>query len=91
MTDRPNRQILLVERPSGKLEESHFKAVDGTIGEPGPGNGRTQISPRPVVSASKATHLPSPLIVGMYDVLLPAVAVVPSSRLMRIVVLVWLS
>src|SRR2546426_1903785 len=37
MTDRPNRQILLAERPSGKLQESHFKAVDGTIGEPGPG------------------------------------------------------
>jgi NADPH-dependent curcumin reductase CurA len=37
MTDRPNRQILLAERPSGKLEESHFKAIDSTIGEPGPG------------------------------------------------------
>ena len=34
---RTNRQILLVERPSGKLEERHFKAVDETIGEPGPG------------------------------------------------------
>jgi hypothetical protein len=37
MADRPNRQILLAERPSGKLEESHFKAIDSTIGEPGPG------------------------------------------------------
>jgi NADPH-dependent curcumin reductase CurA len=35
MPERPNRQILLAERPSGKLEESHFKAVDSTIGEPG--------------------------------------------------------
>jgi len=34
---RPNRQILLIERPSGKLEERNFKAVDETIGEPGPG------------------------------------------------------
>lgn len=34
---RPNRQVLLVERPQGKLEERHFRAVDGTIGEPGPG------------------------------------------------------
>jgi NADPH-dependent curcumin reductase CurA len=37
MTERPNRQILLAERPSGKLEESHFKAIDSVIGEPGPG------------------------------------------------------
>src|SRR2546427_13143455 len=37
MTERPNRQILLAERPSGKLKESHFKAIDSTIGEPGPG------------------------------------------------------
>jgi len=37
MTERPNRQILLVERPRGKLEESHFKMIDSTIGEPGPG------------------------------------------------------
>src|SRR2546422_3413144 len=35
--DRPNRQILLAERPSGKLQESHFKTVEGTVGEPGPG------------------------------------------------------
>ena len=34
---RGNRQILLIERPSGRLEERHFKAVDGTIGEPGRG------------------------------------------------------
>ena len=34
---RPNRQILLIERPAGRLEERHFKAMDGTIGEPGPG------------------------------------------------------
>ena len=37
MAERPNRQILLAERPSGKLEESHFKAIDSTIGEPGSG------------------------------------------------------
>ena len=40
MTDddaRPNRQILLAERPSGHLEERHFRAVDSTIGPPGPG------------------------------------------------------
>jgi len=34
---QPNRQILLAERPSGKLEERHFRTVEGTIGEPGPG------------------------------------------------------
>jgi NADPH-dependent curcumin reductase CurA len=34
---RPNRQVLLAERPAGRLEERHFKAVDSTIGEPGPG------------------------------------------------------
>jgi NADPH-dependent curcumin reductase CurA len=37
MTERPNRQILLVERPKGKLEESHFKTIESTIGDPGPG------------------------------------------------------
>ncbi|MGH9818417.1 MAG: NADP-dependent oxidoreductase, partial [Candidatus Acidiferrales bacterium] len=37
MSERPNRQILLAERPSGKLQESHFKAVDSAIGAPGPG------------------------------------------------------
>ena len=37
MTDRPNRQILLAERPSGKLQESHFKMIEGAVGEPGPG------------------------------------------------------
>ena len=37
MTERKNRQILLAERPTGKLEESHFKAIDSTIGDPGPG------------------------------------------------------
>src|SRR3989442_4629374 len=36
-TERPNRQILLVERPTGKLEERHFRLTEGTIGEPGPG------------------------------------------------------
>jgi len=35
--NRPNRQILLIERPSGRLEERHFKAMDAMIGEPGPG------------------------------------------------------
>jgi NADPH-dependent curcumin reductase CurA len=37
MTDRPNRQILLAQRPSGKLQESHFKTVDGSVGDPAPG------------------------------------------------------
>ncbi len=37
MTDRPNRQILLAHRPSGKLEPGDFTAVDSTIGEPGAG------------------------------------------------------
>jgi NADPH-dependent curcumin reductase CurA len=37
MTERANRQILLAERPSGKLEESHFKAIDSTISDPAPG------------------------------------------------------
>jgi NADPH-dependent curcumin reductase CurA len=37
MSERKNRQILLAQRPSGKLETGHFKAVDGTVGEPGPG------------------------------------------------------
>src|SRR3989442_5500942 len=36
-TERPNRQILLVERPTGKLEERHFRLVEGRIGEPAPG------------------------------------------------------
>ncbi|MEO8458073.1 MAG: NADP-dependent oxidoreductase [Chloroflexota bacterium] len=34
---RPNRQILMIERPSGHLEERHFQAKDGTIGEPASG------------------------------------------------------
>ncbi len=34
---RPNRQILLAEIPQGRLEERHFRAVDGEIGEPSPG------------------------------------------------------
>lgn len=34
---RPNRQVLLAEIPEGKLEERHFRAVDGEIGPPGPG------------------------------------------------------
>jgi NADPH-dependent curcumin reductase CurA len=35
--NRQNRQILLVERPQGRLEERHFRAVDGAIGEPNAG------------------------------------------------------
>lgn len=35
--ERPNRQILLVERPQGRLEERHFRPVDGVIGQPGAG------------------------------------------------------
>jgi NADPH-dependent curcumin reductase CurA len=34
MTDGPNRQILLVEKPSGKLAPTHFKMVEGRIPEP---------------------------------------------------------
>ena len=34
---RNNHQILLAEKPSGKLEESHFRTEESTIGEPGPG------------------------------------------------------
>jgi NADPH-dependent curcumin reductase CurA len=34
MTDGPNRQILLVEKPSGKLAPTHFKMVEGKIPEP---------------------------------------------------------
>jgi len=37
MKDRPNRQILLAERPAGKLDPAHFKSVETTIGEPEPG------------------------------------------------------
>ena len=36
-TERPNRQILLVERPTGKLEERCFRLAESTIGEPAPG------------------------------------------------------
>jgi len=36
-SERPNRQILLAERPSGKLEAGHFKLVESTIDEPNPG------------------------------------------------------
>jgi NADPH-dependent curcumin reductase CurA len=32
-----NRQILLIEKPSGKLGSEHFRMVDGTIPEPGDG------------------------------------------------------
>ena len=34
MTANVNRQILLVEKPSGKLGPEHFKMVDGTVPEP---------------------------------------------------------
>lgn len=37
MTERRNRQILLDRRPTGRLGEEHFRAVDGAIGEPAPG------------------------------------------------------
>ena len=53
MTDRPNRQILLSERPSGKLEESHFKAIDSAIGEPGPG----ELLVRTVLLSIAVTHV----------------------------------
>src|SRR5713226_9004433 len=35
--ERPNRQIILAERPTGKLEERHFRLTEATIGEPAPG------------------------------------------------------
>ena len=34
MSGSINRQILLVEKPSGKLGPEHFKMVDGTMPEP---------------------------------------------------------
>jgi len=35
--NRPNRQILLAERPDGPLELHHFREATTEIGEPGPG------------------------------------------------------
>jgi len=37
MKDDVNRQILLVEKPAGKLGPQHFKMVEGKIPEPGEG------------------------------------------------------
>src|SRR5690348_18337501 len=37
MKDGVNRQILLVEKPAGKLGPQHFKMVEGEIPEPGEG------------------------------------------------------
>jgi NADPH-dependent curcumin reductase CurA len=37
MMERRNHQIILERRPTGRLGEEHFRAVEGTIGEPGPG------------------------------------------------------
>lgn len=34
---KPNRQIMLAERPEGKLERRHFRAVDGDLAEPAAG------------------------------------------------------
>lgn len=34
MSDTVNRQILLVEKPTGKLGPEHFKMVEGTVPEP---------------------------------------------------------
>ena len=34
MSDTVNRQILLVEKPTGKLGPEHFKMVNGTVPEP---------------------------------------------------------
>ncbi|MBN8984514.1 MAG: NADP-dependent oxidoreductase, partial [Rhizobiales bacterium] len=34
MTNGPNRQILLVEKPAGKLAPTHFKMAEGRIPEP---------------------------------------------------------
>src|SRR5690349_13324733 len=32
-----NHQIILAERPTGRLEPRHFRTADGPVGEPGPG------------------------------------------------------
>lgn len=44
MPDLPttNRQILLIERPSGRLEERHFKLTESPAPEPGPGAALTR-------------------------------------------------
>ena len=34
MSDTVNRQILLVEKPTGKLGPEHFKMTKGTVPEP---------------------------------------------------------
>ena len=34
MNDTVNRQILLVEKPTGKLGPEHFKMVNGNVPEP---------------------------------------------------------
>src|SRR5260370_39632910 len=37
MTDNVNRQVLLVEKPTGKLGPEHFKMSEAAIPEPGDG------------------------------------------------------
>src|SRR6185295_12712215 len=37
MTSTTNRQILLIEKPTGKLGPEHFKLTDGAMPEPGDG------------------------------------------------------
>ena len=37
MANPTNHQILLAERPEGRLEARHFRSVEGAVGEPGPG------------------------------------------------------
>src|SRR3954447_17786922 len=37
MTDTTNRQILLIEKPTGKLGPEHFKLSNAAIPEPGDG------------------------------------------------------
>src|ERR1700730_10502475 len=43
MNDTVNRQVLLVEKPTGKLGPEHFKMSKGTIAEPGDGEALLQV------------------------------------------------
>ena len=46
MSDSVNRQILLVEKPTGKLGPEHFRMVEGNVPEPKDGEVlvRTRVS-----------------------------------------------
>ena len=43
MKDGVNRQILLVEKPTGKLGPQHFKMTEGAIPEPGEGEALVRV------------------------------------------------